>query len=392
MKKILYIVTAVICVVPAMLINSPLAYIPITALIIASVLSLSYILILKMSLAFMLEIEQGQKQRSKPFEIILNLTNRSFLPVPRAEIKITATSSEGFTFDVAYACETLGACEKKQLNIEAAIDHIGDYSVKIDYVVLYDFFGFFSMKVYPRHTAELFIAPKIHAIGGYRLPVNRGVVEQAAFSASKMFSGEYSDIREYEQGDSMKNIHWKLSAHKGDYMTRITETPAVNGVTCYFDITASPLSEAENTAAAYDSAVESAYSLGYYSLLQNNVVEIVSGSGDINIDNFSKADDFIQSLRHLPKLCSVDALSTEECMLRHSVNALSLDNIFVFTNRLSESLVEACFTLKRSRKHVNMVCVNEAESAQAGLVEKLTAGRVKCFCINDAQQFVSQLG
>jgi uncharacterized protein (DUF58 family) len=85
------------------------------------------------------------------------------------------------------------------------------------------------------------------------------LTESKAFLNSTQNDGyDYTGVREYAFGDSMKRIHWKLSAHSSEYMTKITETCRKSDMTVVIDF-AAPKLRRDMVPGIYDCLVETAY-------------------------------------------------------------------------------------------------------------------------------------
>ncbi len=89
--------------------------------------------------------------------------------------------------------------------------HCGSYTYKLTWLVVYDLFGLFHTKTNLNQTNEVLVKP---------VPVMPEVMpDMYGFKAknlrkSKQAGSEIYDIREYQIGDPLRSIHWKMSAKK----------------------------------------------------------------------------------------------------------------------------------------------------------------------------------
>ncbi len=90
-------------------------------------------------------------------------------------------------------------------------EHCGAYVYTIDDLRIYDILGLFYLKRKFKKTLEVMVNPL--PITPERLPNSTGF-KARSFKKSRSASAEIYDIRDYMQGDSIKNIHWKMSAKK----------------------------------------------------------------------------------------------------------------------------------------------------------------------------------
>ncbi|MGN1433651.1 MAG: DUF58 domain-containing protein [Ruminococcus sp.] len=100
--------------------------------------------------------------------------------------------------------------------------HCGSVNITAKYAKIYDFTGIFFIPIKLNATISCDIMPKTKkpsvlpdsskiSIVGYK-PKNGG------------FS-DYYELRQYQSGDSLKNIHWKLSSKYDDLIVREPSTP-----------------------------------------------------------------------------------------------------------------------------------------------------------------------
>ena len=122
---------------------------------------------------------------------------------------------------------------KSEYNVKFACKayHCGIFPVGIYRLALRDVFGFFY---WPRHGSKWWrnYASEINVIPGWQKGVNDWTDPHnwplPGLTAQKQVSSELdalANIRDYQAGDSMKRIHWKLSARLDSWMVKEYEDP-----------------------------------------------------------------------------------------------------------------------------------------------------------------------
>ena len=89
--------------------------------------------------------------------------------------------------------------------------HSGAFSYKISELRIYDLFGFFHVTRKIDNSREVLIKPTPSM--PHFMPDSNGI-RARSLRKSNSPGSEIYDIREYNPGDSVKNIHWKISAKK----------------------------------------------------------------------------------------------------------------------------------------------------------------------------------
>lgn len=101
--------------------------------------------------------------------------------------------------------------DKGTTKIPVPTDHCGAYSVNITKFSVYDLLGFFHMNHSYESKNKILVKP---------VPIMPDIMpDMYGFKAknlrkSKQPNSEIYDIREYQTGDLIKTIHWKISAKK----------------------------------------------------------------------------------------------------------------------------------------------------------------------------------
>lgn len=106
-------------------------------------------------------------------------------------------------------------------------DYMGFLDIIVQKVELYSFFGCMKKVTQCKLIKEVMILPKTSEL---HFPVqNRGIAssffDEAEGGRKGNGPGEYFGIRPYVDGDSMKQIHWKLTGKTDEYMVKEVEIP-----------------------------------------------------------------------------------------------------------------------------------------------------------------------
>ena len=95
--------------------------------------------------------------------------------------------------------------------------HCGSYTYKISKVRVYDLLGFFHFNIKLEREVEFLVKP-VPEMPGY-MPDIFGFKAKNLRKSKKAYSEIY-DIRDYQPGDPVKSIHWKMSAKKDKILVK----------------------------------------------------------------------------------------------------------------------------------------------------------------------------
>ena len=108
-------------------------------------------------------------------------------------------------------------CDNGVTKIPLETNHSGAYSYKLSKLKVYDLLGFFHFDQIINKDIELLVKPSPE-MPGY-MPDMYGFKAKNLRKSSKPNSEIY-DIRDYQLGDPVKTIHWKMSAKKDKYLVK----------------------------------------------------------------------------------------------------------------------------------------------------------------------------
>lgn len=106
---------------------------------------------------------------------------------------------------------------RKDFEVSIDTSHVGKFEYTFDSIKYYDFLGLFCFKkkINKRHSLLIRPRPLVPEI----IP-RLDEFRTRSLKKSKSQYSEIYDIRDYQPGDSTKNIHWKMSAKKDSVLVR----------------------------------------------------------------------------------------------------------------------------------------------------------------------------
>ncbi len=135
------------------------------------------------------------------------------------------------------------------------LDHCGFYEIVIDRIYCFDFLQCLFKKHKSNQKYQFYIFPKLQETS-FHLQDNIGY-NQESTEYSPYYKGddyaEMFDLREYQEGDSLRHIHWKISSKKGELFVKEGSQPIIKKIILAFSLTSY---ESEN-----DSTLDTLYSL-----------------------------------------------------------------------------------------------------------------------------------
>lgn len=138
------------------------------------------------------------------------------------------------------------------------VAHVGVFRMGVRSCTVSDPFGFFTVeRETPEATAVLTILPRTFDVEKLKFaPADTGL---GTMATAREDASDPMDVRAWQRGDSLKKVHWKLSARRRTLLTRRFEEPALPEVLVLLDCTRPERGIYEGTVA--DALLETAASV-----------------------------------------------------------------------------------------------------------------------------------
>lgn len=260
-KVILGLLVLAAALLPAVVIKTMYGWLLALFLIVMVLVSIIPMLIVRKKLTVLTDGGYIVRRRGEEAHASLTLVNSSVFSCPKVEANVYI--SDIFGEYNASRDSNLMIAGKDQVNLDFDTDlsHIGIYQVGIDQIVLSDLTGIFRVKVPAKGGYSACIMPKIRHIE--QLQVDDDITAQSSNNIRVIIAGgyDYSGVREYALGDPMKQIHWKLSAHAREYMTKLQENNRQQEYAVILDFASVRYDEHEWLLDVNDMLIETALSL-----------------------------------------------------------------------------------------------------------------------------------
>lgn len=207
-------------------------------LIISPILSLILSLISVRSLEVSIDekIHVSQVEKDGVVGISVFLQNKSFIPISIIDISFVVPPNL-IPLDSSNPIASLGPYKSTIVNLEYRAKYRGIAEIGVEYIKIRDFLGFFGFSVLKTRSKEervreITVLNKISnlkANSAFLLDSGKAANEESGAASSNFnflncLNGEPGyEFREYQPGDPLHKVHWKLSAKADVFMVRKDE-------------------------------------------------------------------------------------------------------------------------------------------------------------------------
>lgn len=361
LKLAAVILTPAVAFLPIKYTHSVYGYLPGLGLLFFWFLSTLYLLVLRRRIRIETDTADVECCRGERVRAAIKIINDSFLNCSKLSVCLFLSDSFGREISGTRVDFTLEGNREKEFPLHLKMNHIGVYSAGIGQVKIYDLAGLFSVTIPVEKTFQITVLPRIGNSEEVRLEEKQLTENQNAKKSAASDGFDYSGVREYALGDSMKRIHWKLSAHSPTYMTKITESARKSDLTVVIDFVTTGQSR-EEIPYLYDCLVETALALAEQALMKEVECSLLFIGEDREINRIlpKGAQDYPKLVTLLPASCDNPYLEfSDGAALLEKEKHLSNKsaNLILCSARITEKLVQELIQVKHQQRNPALYCI-----------------------------------
>lgn len=297
------------------------------------------------------EASEERVRRGDSFSLLLKVSHRGWIPIAPVQLKLFIPSSEE-TRTIRLK-NMPGRIQTLKLPLYAA--HVGCFSAGIQSCAVEDLLGVFRKTI---HSSDMAYSMTVLPLTFDTDPLVMAPGDPGSEIMSRATEdlSAPSDTREYQPGDAIKKIHWKLSLRKGELLVRKFEEPVLQEVLILMDCSNPPeLGHSEAEADLKDALVETAASLYSDLMKTDHTVRMpLSGKNPVDLDERMGTDIAFDLLARLD-FSATDRF--ERILMMESRRIGKVGCIAVITARLNWSMVEMMIRIHRMGPNLRLYLV-----------------------------------
>ncbi len=217
--RVIYIFILSAAVLFAAAYESKLTLVLLITLALLPLLSFLILLIQRLAIAFEVTPKSIFITKQRQFSIVVKIKNRFIFPVSPMKITGIFQDTEGNLITDKLMIVSVMPFSKSEFVFNGFLKYRGEYLMGVTGAEIYDFLGIFRMRVNLIPDSHVIVAPRRLTIGQ-----NGALCSDDNDSLRTEFtffeSDSFSSVREYADGDSLRRVHWKLSAKMDKLMVK----------------------------------------------------------------------------------------------------------------------------------------------------------------------------
>lgn len=384
----------VLTTIPPVFVNHPIGYIPVMFFVILLALSWVYLCLAGKRIAVDVDLRDGSATRGTSCALPVILKNRSKFPVVDARVHLYVANPYGVIEQDAPVTVLVDGMADARIDAGVSLEHMGVYTAGVKNVVLYDPFKFLHKTVdcsYENRVVSIPYEAEIDSVELSCLIMQESFTPQRAVISDDV---DYAGVRDYEFGDPMKSVHWKLSARTENLQTRLFETTVSSSTSIIMDFHG-PDYTVQQLMACMDGVVELALASARLAAARNMELKVCyeGREGAVALKELPSTAELEELTRTLPCLSpDISARYAADLVAVETSGRATSDNIVLCTSKLEREMVAQLVAACSRRVNVTVFLVvphdfkRDFYKDNRGLMGELKGAGMTCIVVSGCEE------
>ena len=391
----LFVLVFVVLALPPVFVSHPIAYIPLLSFVVLALLSALYLFVAKRKFFMNVHFDEYVCQRGDCVAMPLRLENKGKLLLFRVEAYFFISNPYGIFEQDVSASNVIASNQQLDVDTSIRLGHVGTYKAGLNGVTIFDPLGLFHIFIPSKAQSTIVTTPRLFNITS--MDLNRAAMHQSQKLVHTLISDDidYAGVRDYEIGDPLKSIHWKLSARNTGLLTRYFETNVNYQTSIVMDFCSTNYGY-EQLMECRDIVVESALALGKLAAKNDFEVKLcyINKQGERKSDPLPAFEDLSSLTKDLPLISAKGSSVSADCFFSDELDVLhGSDNIILCTPNLDLEKTELLLAAHARHIHVFLVLavprvfLREFQEENRVALSRLASAQLPYFIISDIADF-----
>ncbi len=358
-SRILYICLLFSTLVYVYFNGGKLPYMLFYTLILLPVVSLAYTAIVYFRFKYGQEIDKRFVTKGDKVNFIFSINNEDFFLYPYVRVSFYGAKTI-FANQFQVRNFSLSPFRGKTYSLELICNFRGNYEIGINSVEFEDFLGLFTFKYKIFEPKYVTVYPRIVRLDRFFLKTDFMSDTHSVLNTKNEDMSTVSDVRKYAYGDSLKRVHWKLTAKSGNIMVKKFQSTSETSAIMLLDLRKNTMENSQNIILE-DKLIETVVSVLHYCMFNWIPINLVYFSEKL-IDVHAKNHLLFSELYEaLAKVKFSESVHLKDLLKVYLNNTVSTTNILLFTSNLDYELYNEIYNTSTAGFDVSLIYVSPEE-------------------------------
>lgn len=198
---------------------------------------LVYTLIARASLSVSMLCDSVTTEKNTPYTYQFLIENNSIFALPFVEAQVSIPQSNAVRCTERTVRVSMAPKTSYHMKNTVSFRFRGTYDIGVKCFYVYDFFRIYRARVDVENLTTVYVLPRrlnLEETAAHSISDDTARTVRSPLVVDKL---EVSDIRDYQNGDSLKSIHWKLSSKSENFIVKDYNTGTSNQTVVFCDLT-----------------------------------------------------------------------------------------------------------------------------------------------------------
>ncbi len=342
-------------------------------IVLLPVISLLYTFLVYLRFKYGQDTDRKFVTKGDKVNFIFSIHNEDFFFYPY--VKVTFYGAETvFAKQFQIKNFSLAPFHGKTFSFELQCNYRGNYEIGINSVEIEDFLGLFTFRYNVFEPKYVTVYPCIVYLDRFFLKTDFQSESHSILNSRNEDMATISDIRNYAFGDSLKRIHWKLTAKSGDLMVKKFQSTSETSVVMILDLKKNPYTSGINVAVE-DKLIESIVSVLHYCLYNWIPVTLIYYSGRLVTVQARNHLMFNEIYEILARVKFNESIPVKDLIEVYTNDTIAKTNLLLFTSNLDYELYDRIYKTTVSGFDVSLLYTSPESltSSATGDVDNILA-------------------
>jgi len=379
-NRILWVFVLIVTLVGAWFFGERALYMAAIVLVILPVASciVSFLLFMRLKVTHK---QPFTVSKNTPATLIVTVHNHTFMPLGRVGVTLDYDADAiNLSQNATISISPYGM---NRLEIPFEVEFRGIYPLGVESVQLTDISGLFTFTRKINAAKTITCLPGIGSLPHFSLTMRLASQESSRHDIRDEDYSTISDIRPYLPTDSIKRVHWKLTAKRNEWLVKNFQSNARNTVTVIIDTVRLPLAPRQSYALE-DSIVESSLGLVKYCLGNAMPINFLTTEGyEVEASGGGEFEAVYNAASEIV-FTEKPVLDCRTVLAQKLNDANGYVNIVILTAQLTPQLYERVLNGTNNGHCIAVVFFEppEADEKTLEIFKLLSEGRMPCFRVD----------
>ncbi len=358
--------------------------------------SIGYTFYVYQRFKFIQEIDKRVISKGESVKLIVKLSNEDIIIYPYVYVSFFGShslmNSESYSQSLVIA-----PLSKKEFVFDMHCKYRGQYEVGISSVYIEDFLGLVRLNYKIPETKKIIVYPRIEHLTKFEVFTSNSYDSQSSSQGAVEDIHNVRDMRLYQHGDSLRKIHWKLSARNNHWMVKNYQSTSSANVNLLIDLR--KYNKSDNVDIILeDKVVEAAVAVLYYYLHRGVSVNYIYFEDKLEILKASNRHEYEFIYKTLSTISFNQKVPLADIVSLHYESSSNLNDMIIVTSILDIDLYNVIYKAQMSSHSICLIYVsprtltNEKLEVVDEIMDTLPEIGVRAYSINPEDDIKLILG